>query len=117
VPLVEEGWHDDPVTEEVAERYLRPLLAAGIDTLVLGCTHYPLLIPVLRRVAGPDVTLVDSAESVAEMVAGGLAARHLEATHPAAHQFCVTDTGETFTRIARRILQDPEVTLEWVEVV
>ena len=47
VPLVEEGWHDDPITAEVAERYLRPLLAAGIDTLVLGCTHYPLLKPVL----------------------------------------------------------------------
>ncbi|MES1243538.1 MAG: glutamate racemase, partial [Acidobacteriota bacterium] len=60
VPLVEEGWHDDPITEQIAERYLRPLLDAGVDTLVLGCTHYPLLVPVLRRVAGPDVTLVDS---------------------------------------------------------
>ncbi|HYX22735.1 MAG TPA: glutamate racemase [Thermoanaerobaculia bacterium] len=117
VPLVEEGWHDDPVTEEVARRYLAPLLEAGVDTLVLGCTHYPLLVPVLQRVAGPDVTLVDSAEAVAEMVAAGLAERHLESTHPAAHQFCVTDSGETFQRIARRILQDPGVGLEWVEVV
>jgi glutamate racemase len=117
VPLVEEGWHDDPVTEEVAGRYLRPLLDAGIDTLVLGCTHYPLLVPVLQRVAGPDVILVDSAEAVAEMVAGDLAERHLEATHPAAHHFCVTDTGETFQRIARRILRDESVALEWVEVV
>lgn len=117
VPLVEEGWHDDPVTEEVARRYLRPLLEAGIDTLVLGCTHYPLLVPVLQRVAGPDVTLVDSAEAVAEMVATGLADRHLEATQAAAHHFCVTDLGETFQRIARRILQDPGVGLEWVEVV
>jgi glutamate racemase len=63
------------------------------------------------------VTLVDSAEAVAEMVAAGLAERHLESTHPAAHHFCVTDSGETFQRIARRILQDPEVGLEWVEVV
>jgi glutamate racemase len=117
VPLVEEGWHDDPLTEEVVRRYLQPLLDEGIDTLVLGCTHYPLLVPVLQRVAGPDVTLVDSAEVVAEMVAGGLTERHLEATHPPAHHFCVTDTGETFQRIARRILQDPELTLEWVEVV
>ncbi|HEX4964192.1 MAG TPA: glutamate racemase [Thermoanaerobaculia bacterium] len=117
VPLVEEGWHDDPVTEEVARRYLAPLLEAGIDTLVLGCTHYPLLVPVLQRVAGPDVTLVDSAEAVAEMVAAGLADRHLESTHPPAHHFCVTDSGETFQRIARRILQDPGVGLEWVEVV
>jgi len=117
VPLVEEGWHDDPITEEVARRYLRPLLEAGIDTLVLGCTHYPLLVPVLQRVVGPDVTLVDSAEAVAEMVAAGLADRHLEATATAAHHFCVTDSGETFQRIARRILQDPGVGLEWVEVV
>ncbi len=117
VPLVEEGWHDDPITEEVARRYLEPLLETGIDTLVLGCTHYPLLVPVLQRVAGPGVTLVDSAEAVAEMVEAGLADRHLEATHPAAHHFCVTDSGETFQRIARRILQDPEVGLEWVEVV
>jgi len=117
VPLVEEGWHDDPVTEEVAGRYLRPLLDAGIDTLVLGCTHYPLLVPVLQRVAGPDVMLVDSAEAVAEMVAADLAERHLEATHPPAHHFCVTDTGETFQRIARRILRDETVALEWVEVV
>jgi glutamate racemase len=116
VPLVEEGWHDDPITEQVAERYLRPLLDGGIDTLVLGCTHYPLLKPVLQRVAGPDVELVDSAEVVAEMVANGLEEGRIEATHEAAHHFCVTDAGETFQRIARRILQDPGVTLEWVEV-
>jgi glutamate racemase len=117
VPLVEEGWHDDPITREVAERYLQPLLAAGIDTLVLGCTHYPLLVPVLQRVVGPQVRLVDSAEVVAEQVARGLAERQLEATHSPSHHFCVTDTGETFQRIARRILQDPDVALEWVEVV
>lgn len=117
VPLVEEGWHDDPVTERVAGRYLEPLLAAGIDTLVLGCTHYPLLVPVLARVAGPEVTLVDSAEAVAEMVAAGLAERDLQATHPPAHHFCVTDSGESFQRLARTILGDADVPLEWVEVV
>jgi glutamate racemase len=118
VPLVEEGWHDDPVTAEVAERYLRPLLDAGVDTLVLGCTHYPLLKPVLQRIAGPDVTLVDSAEAVAEMVAAGLAEKGLESTtHGPHHAFCVTDSGETFQRLARTILKDDGVTLEWVEVV
>jgi glutamate racemase len=119
VPLVEEGWHDDPVTEQVAERYLRPLLDAGIDTLVLGCTHYPLLVPVLRRVAGPDVTLVDSAEAVAEVVAAGLAAGGIEAasdrTTPPEHHVCVTDAGEKFHQLAGRILGE-DVTLEWVEV-
>ena len=117
VPLVEEGWHDDPVTAEVAERYLRPLLDAGVDTLVLGCTHYPLLKPVLQRIAGPDVMLVDSAEAVAEMVAAGLAEKGLESTHEPHHHFCVTDSGETFQRLARTILKDDGVALEWVEVV
>jgi len=108
VPLVEEGWHDDPVTEEVARRYLRPLLEAGVDTLVLGCTHYPLLKPVLQRVAGPDVALIDSAEQVAEMVASGLAEQGLQATHEAIHHFCVTDAGQTFQRLARTILRRTE---------
>jgi glutamate racemase len=88
-----------------------------VDTLVLGCTHYPLLKPVLQRVAGPDVILVDSAEQVAEMVAAGLAAERLESTHEASHHFCVTDSGQTFQRLARTILKDDGVTLEWVEVV
>jgi glutamate racemase len=116
VPLVEEGWHDDPVTEQVARRYLAPLLEAGIDTLVLGCTHYPLLKPVLTRVAGPGVTLVDSAEAVAEMVATGLAERGLSSTHEPTHHFCVTDAGETFEKLAGKILGE-KVSLEWVEVV
>ncbi len=118
VPLVEEGWHDDPITEEIAERYLRPLLDAGVDTLVLGCTHYPLLVPVLRRVAGPDVTLVDSAEAVAEVVAAGLAEEGIEASPPSKppeHHVCVTDAGEKFHQLAGRILGE-DVTLEWVEV-
>lgn len=116
VPLVEEGWLDDPITEQVAERYLRPLLDAGVDTLVLGCTHYPLLKPVLRRAAGPDVTLVDSAEAVAEVVAAGLAAGGIEAAErPPEHHVCVTDAGEKFHRLAGRILGE-DVTLEWVEV-
>jgi glutamate racemase len=117
VPLVEEGWHDDSITGQVAERYLAPLLAAGIDTLVLGCTHYPLLVPVLERVVGPGVRLVDSAEAVAEVVAAGLAEKGLAAgDQTAVHRLCVTDAGETFQRLAGRILGDPGVPLEWVEV-
>ena len=57
VPLVEEGWHEDEITEQIARRYLEPLLEQGIDTLVLGCTHYPLLAPLIRRVAGEGVQL------------------------------------------------------------
>jgi glutamate racemase len=118
VPLVEEGWHDDPLTEEVARRYLGPLLAAGIDTLVLGCTHYPLLEPVLRRVVGEGVELVDSADSVAEQTAGDLGRAGLAAPvgERPEHHFCVTDSGERFGRLAAMILGAAEVSLELVEV-
>ncbi|HTQ80571.1 MAG TPA: glutamate racemase [Thermoanaerobaculia bacterium] len=123
VPLVEEGWHDDPITEQVAARYLAPLLAAEIDTLVLGCTHYPLLKAVISRVAGPDIQLIDSAEAVAEVVAAGLAEAGLlrpaqapDSGHPRRH-LCVTDAGQTFQAVAGRILGDPALPLEWVEVV
>jgi glutamate racemase len=68
VPLVEEGWTSHPVTTKVLREYLRPLLKRRIDTLVLGCTHYPLLKRALRQVVGPKVALVDSAESCAEFV-------------------------------------------------
>jgi glutamate racemase len=119
VPLVEEGWHDDPITEEVARRYLGPLLAGGIDTLVLGCTHYPLLRPLLARVAGPGVALVDSAETVAEEVAAGLAEAGLAAPagSPVEHRLFLTDTSAGFAELARRILDDPETEISWIEVV
>src|SRR6266446_341974 len=71
VPLVEEGWVEHPVTEQVAEIYLREAFADGFhdaDVLVLGCTHYPLIKPLLRRVAPPHVTIVDSAHSTAKVV-------------------------------------------------
>lgn len=118
VPLVEEGWHDDPVAEEVARRYLAPLLAAGVDTLVLGCTHYPLLVPVLARVAGPEVALVDSAETVAEEVAHGLAERGLAAAAADGGEFhlTVTDASDTFRTFAERILGEATAPLEWVDV-
>lgn len=131
VPLVEEGWHDDPITEEVARRYLRPLLApatghagpqgpgAGIDTLVLGCTHYPMLKELLQRVVGPSVTLIDSADSAAEEVARGLAELGLAAARGSTveHHLHVTDASANFATFARRILGDDSASLEWVEVV
>jgi glutamate racemase len=67
VPLAEEGWVSHPVTRQVAQHYLSPLLARRIDSLVLGCTHYPLLKPTLQRVAG-SVELIDSAEETAKAV-------------------------------------------------
>ncbi|MBN1794743.1 MAG: glutamate racemase [Candidatus Omnitrophica bacterium] len=65
VPLAEEGWLDDSISRQVAHRYLDPLVALGIDVLVLGCTHYPLLKGIIKEVAGRDITVVDSAYAVA----------------------------------------------------
>src|SRR5262252_9139594 len=69
VPLVEEGWVEHPVTEQVAHLYLDEIFHNGADVLVLGCTHYPLIRPLLRRVAPPEIQIVDSAESTAQAVA------------------------------------------------
>ena len=115
VPLVEEGWHEDEITEAVARRYLEPLLEREIDTLVLGCTHYPLLKPVLRQVVGEGVRLVDSAQAVAETVARELGESGIDEVEPE-HHFCVTDGPDRFGGLARRILGDSEVSLELVEI-
>jgi glutamate racemase len=118
VPLVEEGWEDDPIAELVAERYLKPLAERGVDTLVLGCTHYPLLAPVIGRQMGKRVRLVDSAEAVAARVACELALSDRAASgETPEHHLCVTDAAERFARIANRILPGHRATLELVEVV
>ncbi len=106
VPLVEEGWLDHPVTRLTAQEYLKPVLAENVDSLVLGCTHYPLLKPLLRDVVGPDVALVDSAEAMAEQTAALLAQRDLsnpERTPPTYH-FWVTDVPLRFQTIGERFL-------------
>ncbi len=77
VPIIEEGWIDHPVTRQITEHYVGPLLDCGIDTLILGCTHYPLLKPVFSAIVGPDVSLVDSAEETAAVVEGLLKQKHL----------------------------------------
>lgn len=117
VPLVEEGWQDDAVTEEIAARYLEPLIAARVDTVVLGCTHYPLLAGTLGRVLGDRVRLIDSAAAVAREVATLLEDRGLAASHETVeHHFCVTDSTDRFRRLAHHILGEPDVSLELVDV-
>jgi glutamate racemase len=106
VPLVEEGWFEHPATELIARQYLEPLQRAGVDALVLGCTHYPLLKPLLTRVMGPSVTLIDSAEETADAVRREIAQRGLEA--PAAqdptHKFVVSDDEPHFRKVGARFL-------------
>jgi len=106
VPLVEEGWLDHPVTRLTAQEYLRPVLAEHIDTLVLGCTHYPLLKALLQDVTGPDIHLVDSAEAMADATAVLLQARHLTNTEPIPpeYHFYVTDVPLRFQQIGERFL-------------
>ena len=109
VPLVEEGWNSHPVTLAVLEEYLRPLLRQRIDTLVLGCTHYPLLKRAIRRVVGPEVRLVDSAETCAGFVRDRLQELGLlrKARRQGVIQPFVTDEVERFGDLARRFLGKP----------
>lgn len=106
VPLVEEGWLDHPVTRLTADDYLRPLLARAVDTLVLGCTHYPLLKPVLKDVVGPAMRLIDSAETVAAQAQALLQAHGLERQDiaPPTHRLFVTDLPQRFQAIGERFL-------------
>ena len=109
VPLAEEGWGDHPVTDQVAQHYLGPLLDWGVETVILGCTHYPLLRPSLQRVVGPAVRLVDSATSVAETVADVHADLVTGSGAPGSVRLELTDASDRFLRITRAILGcDPE---------
>lgn len=115
VPLVEEGWFDHPATELIAREYLEPLKQARVDVLVLGCTHYPLLKPLLSRVMGPDVTLVDSAEETAKAVAAELDARGLLAAGGShEHRFVVSDDEPHFRKVGARFLGEKVKTVEVV---
>jgi len=118
VPLVEEGWTEGEVARLTAERYLRPLLDHHVDTLVLACTHYPLLKPLLTAVVGPDVTLIDSAESTAESLEKLLTDCGLAAPpgSTARSRYYVTDEAARFDLLARRLLGEEVEELETVTV-
>jgi glutamate racemase len=107
VPLIEEGWLENAITDEIIMQYLRPLLEEGIDTLVLGCTHYPLLRSAIARLLGDGVTLVDSAENCASAVRELLVRENLCApeTNRGALQVALTDPPDNFLRVAREALQ------------
>ena len=103
VPLAEEGWFDGPIAEGVVSRYLEPLFekSPAPDCLVLGCTHYPMLAAAIRKVVGPEVHIVDSAATTAEVVKRRLADKGL--AHPQAGRtgrirFFITDDPQRFTR-------------------
>ncbi len=106
VPLVEEGWINHSVTKEVAKEYLTPLVNKGIDTLVLGCTHYPLIKKVIKNVISRNITLIDSAEATAKDVLNILKKLKLQEKGKSAgrHSFYVSDSPEKFKFYAKRFL-------------
>ncbi len=118
VPMIE---GDDPFAEETAvavREYVAPLKDAGVDTVILGCTHYPLIRPILQRVFGRDVTLVFSAEETAREVAETLARKRIEndAAREGAYGFLTTGDPESFREMGRRFLQLPIEEVEHVEI-
>ena len=106
VPFIEEGWIDHPALKAVLREYLKPMLDRGIDTLVLGCTHYPLLVPVLKRMLGSKVRLVDSASTCAAHVKRTLESAGLVRTSKARPtlEIHLTDYSEQFEALAHRFL-------------
>lgn len=112
VPLVEEGELASPIARAVVAKYLVPLRDRKIDTLVLGCTHYPLLKPVIAECMGPGVTLVDSAAAAARETAEILATRNLLRDTPSGREeFHVTDAAAQFQSIAAAFLGHPPASL------
>ena len=105
VPLAEEGWFDHPATEVVAREYLAPLIRSAVGSLVLGCTHYPLLKPLLGRVMGPDVVLIDSAQETAAELARVLRHGRLAAGEGRPiHRFVVSDDPAHFRQVGARFI-------------
>lgn len=109
VSLVEEGLWEDPVTDEIARRYLAELIDSDIDTLILGCTHYPLIRSTVGRIMGPKVTLVNPAYETARelkelLISKGLESEHRPGLGTELYRFFVSDAADKFQRFANSIL-------------
>ncbi|MEK6324613.1 MAG: glutamate racemase [Acidobacteriota bacterium] len=118
VPLAEEGWLNHPVTLQVAEEYLTELRSSRVDTLVLGCTHYPILRPVIERTMGDQIKYVDSGEAVADGLARMLEEEGLAcgSGKDRSEEFYVTDSPARFRRVAELFLGRPLESVETVEL-
>lgn len=126
VPLAEEMWTNEPETFSIAKKYLQKLIDKDIDTLVLGCTHYPILRDVIQQTVGENVKLIDSGEATADEVANLLKEKNLESTLTNQNRtrrlcddldhFYVTDAAERFARVAERFLGSPPAKLEAIEL-
>lgn len=117
VPLVEQGWIGQPETKTIAGKYLEPLKAQKIDTLILGCTHYPLLRETIQEAIGSSVKLIDPAEQVIKLLAEFLAQPGQEAAagiFGGEEKYFATDTGSRFQEVAEKWL-DKEIKVEKAE--
>ena len=118
VPLVEEGWTEGEIAMMVAEKYLRKVKEKGVDTLVLGCTHYPLLKKVIAEVMGSDIRLIDSAVETAKRTTGTLKKDGMERKlkEKPSREFYVTDSPERFVKVGERFLQQKIERIEKIEL-
>jgi len=109
VPLIEEGRLNDAQTEQLLRACLAPMLAAGVDTVVLGCTHYPFVLPVIEKLVGPEVTVIDPAPAVARQTQRVLQRAGLETTQRTSRQIRAYTTGDParFRALADQLLASP----------
>ncbi len=120
VPLVEEGLEDDPITNLITYRYLSPLLQQNIDALILGCTHYPIMTPAIRKVTGNHIHLVDSAQAIARVMKIDIESGRLIKNTNAKREFLkifATDVTDGFKSQTERILHpERHSALEWIDL-
>jgi len=110
VPLAEEGWINDPVTDFVIARYVKPLLENKIDTMILGCTHYPILRQAIQKACGPDVHLVDSGLAICDSISEIILDITGNRKQKGSIHFCTTDLSEHTEKLAQQILKPLVIT-------
>lgn len=120
VPLAEEGWVNNSISKSIAREYLAELNETGIDTLILGCTHYPILKETIASVMGDNVTLVDSAEAISAEVVNLLVDRvkkNSSGTKKTLREYYLTDNSETFLSVANNFLGEKIESVNLVDIV
>ncbi len=116
VPLVEEGMENDPITNLIVYRYVAPLIGAGVDTIILGCTHYPVLRANIEKATNGRIKLIDSSDALATLIHSDLASGRLGASDARISlEIMTTDVSQSFSEVARRLML-PHVIPDLVEV-
>lgn len=110
VPLVEAGWTEDTITDQIISRYVAPLLNANVDTIILGCTHFPLLKNAIQKAVGPSVSLVDPGESLTALI------QEKDLSNGGGVELFLTDTSPHFVKVAQKILNDPHCKISHVDL-